>query len=166
MTSTHTPGPWVVHDHPTDPYQYGHHVTTADGLTVCSVTYQLPVSTPHGVEEATRVANARLIASAPEMLQALQMAESVYRNNCVNHGEPSSVLDAMQEVISKATGGARGMSEANTVPVSEDWIAAILQLLAEAANRLPNDEHELREVILDSLRQVVDTKAQSAEVGA
>ncbi len=74
MTSKHTPGPWVVHDHPTDPYQYGHHVTTADGLTVCSVTYQLPVSTPHGVEEATRVANAHLIAAAPEMLEALRAA--------------------------------------------------------------------------------------------
>lgn len=74
MTSKHTPGPWVVHDHPTDPYQYGHHVTTADGLTVCSVTYQLPVSTPHGVEEATRVANARLIAAAPELLEALTKA--------------------------------------------------------------------------------------------
>jgi len=36
------------------------------------VTYQLPVSTPHGVEEATRVANARLIAAAPELLAALQ----------------------------------------------------------------------------------------------
>ncbi|HEY8331537.1 MAG TPA: hypothetical protein VIO83_09455 [Pseudomonas sp.] len=75
MSSKHTPGPWAVHDHPTDPYQYGHHVTTEDGLTICSVTYQLPVSTPHGVEEATRVANARLIAAAPELLAELQRAQ-------------------------------------------------------------------------------------------
>ena len=32
------------------------------------------------------------------------LAESVYRQNCVNEGEPSSVLDAMQAAIAKATG--------------------------------------------------------------
>lgn len=51
-------------------------------------------------------ANARLIAAAPELLAALKMAESVYRNNVVKKGEPSSALDAMQRAIAKATGGA------------------------------------------------------------
>ena len=79
MTSKHTPGPWVVHDHPTDPYQYGHYVTTADGLTVCSVAHQLPGRSPHGAEEATRAANARLIAAAPELLEALEgLLDDVY----------------------------------------------------------------------------------------
>ena len=39
-----------------------------------------------------------------ELLKALMLAESVYRQNCVNEGEPSSVLDAMQAAIAKATG--------------------------------------------------------------
>lgn len=50
--------------------------------------------------------NARLIASAPEMLQALQFIESVYRKNVVKDGEPSSALAELQRVIAKATGSA------------------------------------------------------------
>ena len=49
-------------------------------------------------------ANARLIAAAPELLAALKMAESFYRHNVVKADEPSSVLDAMQAAIKKATG--------------------------------------------------------------
>ena len=47
--------------------------------------------------------DARLIAAAPEMLQALQLIECVYRKNVVKEGEPSSVLDELQRVIAKAT---------------------------------------------------------------
>lgn len=110
MTSKHTPGPWVVHDHPTDPYQYGHHVTTADGLTVCSVTYQLPVSTPHGVEEATRVANAHLIAAAPELLEALIKADQMFRDVGfiaeADRLRPGSLGSEIRDAIAKATGEA------------------------------------------------------------
>lgn len=67
----HTPGPWVVNQRPREPFEYGHHVMTEDGLTICSVTYQLPSRTPEGVEETKRIANARLIAAAPELLLAL-----------------------------------------------------------------------------------------------
>ncbi|ASS55881.1 hypothetical protein [Rhizobium leguminosarum] len=38
------------------------------------------------------------------LLEALKLAESVYRKNVVAPGEPSSVLDAMQAAISKAEG--------------------------------------------------------------
>jgi hypothetical protein len=61
------------------------------------------------VDPATQMpseANARLIAAAPELLEALQLVECVYRKNCVNEGEPSSVLDSMQAAIAKATGEA------------------------------------------------------------
>lgn len=37
-----------------------------------------------------------------EMLTALQLIESVYRQNCVAEGEPSSVLAELQRVIAKA----------------------------------------------------------------
>jgi hypothetical protein len=50
-------------------------------------------------------ANARLIAAAPEMLAALKLIESVYRQNAVaDVSEPSSVLDAVQAAIAKADG--------------------------------------------------------------
>lgn len=61
----HTPGEWSVHARP-DGSEYGHHVTS-HGLTICAVTYQLPDSNG----ESERIANARLIAAAPELLKAL-----------------------------------------------------------------------------------------------
>jgi hypothetical protein len=48
--------------------------------------------------------DARLIAAAPDLLAALKLAESVYRQNVVAAGEPSSVLDAMQAAIAQAEG--------------------------------------------------------------
>ena len=65
-----TPGPWEAHQRPASPIEYGHHVTTADGLTVCNVTYQLPARVDGEVVEVARIANARLIAAAPELLEA------------------------------------------------------------------------------------------------
>jgi len=101
MTSKHTPGPWVVHQRPREPYEHGHHVTTEDGLTICSVTYQLPSRTPMGVEETKRIANARLIAAAPDLLEAL--------SGCVEHMEHSTpqgqaAYEAARTAIAKATG--------------------------------------------------------------
>ncbi len=48
--------------------------------------------------------DARLIAAAPELLAALKLIESVYRQNVVVEGEPSSVLDAVQAAIANAEG--------------------------------------------------------------
>lgn len=112
MTSKHTPGPWVVHDHPTDPFQYGHHVTTADGLTVCGVTYQLMTSTPYGAEESTRVANARLIAAAPELLEALEGFVSCW-DAC---NSPLEFVSRARAAIAKVTGA----SPAPTVAPREE----------------------------------------------
>lgn len=100
MSSKHTPGPWAVHDHPTDPNQFGHHVTTVDGLTICSVTYQLPSGTAHGVEEATRVANARLIAAAPELLaiviRELRNGEQSHFEDWLERTCPSGDVEAVK----------------------------------------------------------------------
>lgn len=105
MSSKHTPGPWAVHDHPTDPNQFGHHVTTVDGLTICSVTYQLPVQTAKGAKEATRVANARLIAAAPEMFEALDTIGGLSR--ALRQGGPDpmdlqGLSDALEEAVDLA----------------------------------------------------------------
>ncbi|HFF6210396.1 hypothetical protein ACSMEB_08310 [Stenotrophomonas maltophilia] len=111
MSSKHTPGPWAVHDHPTDPNQFGHHVTTVDGLTICSVTYQLPVQTAKGAKEATRVANARLIAAAPELLAALVKAERLFREigfiAAADSARPESLWNEINNAIAKATDGAQ-----------------------------------------------------------
>ena len=77
--SGYTPGPWCVHERPVAPFNFGHHVTTNDGLTICSVTYQLPSAVEGEVVEATRIANARLIASAPDMRAALDRIDATLR---------------------------------------------------------------------------------------
>ena len=51
-----------------------------------------------------RNAMSRVIQQCDDLLSALKLVESVYRLNCVAHGEPSSVLDAMQAAIAKAEG--------------------------------------------------------------
>ncbi|HHA2912873.1 TPA: hypothetical protein ACOD97_000212 [Stenotrophomonas maltophilia] len=100
MTSKHTPGPWKwsgEYTHPCGKPAWtllGRHGLY--GILTCDQG-----SAPQDLNDE---ANARLIAAAPELLQALQLVECVYRKNCVNEGEPSSVLHSMQAAIAKATG--------------------------------------------------------------
>jgi len=83
-----TPGPWDVHE-------------TSQGLEIH------PLSDEHGLIVIADVqgapqneANARLIASAPELLEALQEAV-----DCLKHGEYHATLKMAQAAIAKATGG-------------------------------------------------------------
>lgn len=88
--SGHTKGPWHIGGNGLIVYSLG-------GYAICDV------KTFHGrVDDDT--ANASLIAAAPELLDAMRLMESVYRQNCVAVGEPSSVLDAAQAAIAKAEG--------------------------------------------------------------
>ncbi|MBN9410869.1 MAG: hypothetical protein J0H69_17125 [Burkholderiales bacterium] len=97
----HTPGPWMAHQRSSAPIEYGHYVTTIDGLTVCNVSYQLPVKIDGQAVEETRIANARLIAAAPELLEALLY----YRDECSGEEPSISVFQQMLErAISRATG--------------------------------------------------------------
>lgn len=94
----HTPGPWTV-DHPH--VRAAHTAAKNEGRhhSVASVSTNRRV---FATGEAT--ANAHLIAAAPDLYNALKLAECVYRKNVVAVGEPSSVLDAMQAAIAKAEG--------------------------------------------------------------
>ena len=86
MSEKYTPGPWKV------------------SMNLIKSNYDTVAQVFTHLVQGRNEANARLIAAAPELLKALMLAESVYRQNCVNEGEPSSVLDAMQAAIAKATG--------------------------------------------------------------
>lgn len=44
----------------------------------------------------------RIIAEMEAVMEALSLAEAVYRMNCVAPGEPSSILTALQEAIAHA----------------------------------------------------------------
>jgi hypothetical protein len=57
----HTPGPWHI-DHDDRPgMKWNHHICGSNGRAVCLITHS-----------ETADANARLIAAAPELLEALQ----------------------------------------------------------------------------------------------
>lgn len=84
--AAHTPGPWTLH--PTlgeklDPPQI-----YCNGSTVCTVDTSAP-------EPGERIANARLIAAAPEMLEALHESREAllnvnpsWRDNACANGTP------------------------------------------------------------------------------
>ncbi len=97
--SDHTPGPWWVQK---------------DGVTVCpprprGQTIICRVAPVH-MMRAEREANARLIASAPEMLKALQELDAMYR--CIAPDDPDGrdpalhpAWKACKAAIAKATRG-------------------------------------------------------------
>ena len=102
MSEKYTKGPWNANFTRFSRWVVGFHITDPKHGSlrpICEAYDKTGAMNPDEI-----AANARLISAAPELLEALMLAESVYRQNCVNEGEPSSVLDAMQAAILKATG--------------------------------------------------------------
>lgn len=86
---THTPGPWKVAD-------YGK--PRGDVIAVCKGLPQKPVAKAAGQQDPDeRMANARLIAAAPEMLDVLTRIRDSYR------GYIPDFVEAVNKVIDKAT---------------------------------------------------------------
>ena len=90
----HTPGPWVANEHDW--------VEIAAGGPIADVyegSHQ-PPSTWDVKALSTRTANARLIAAAPDMLEALKL---VWKNVRIEDAEAGM---AVAKAIAKATGAA------------------------------------------------------------
>ena len=86
-TTNHTPGPWII-----DRGQ----IRDTDGNSLASVPYSLG-----GTQDC---ANARLIAAAPDMFDALQGVVD-YLETFVCHDEQGRIaLSKAQETIAKAKG--------------------------------------------------------------
>lgn len=85
--SGHTPGPWTI--------QGNCSVKAPDGWTVA-------MAWPHPKVDGPMAKNARLIAAAPELLEALILARKAL------HGlaDPKFVSAVCDELITKATGAA------------------------------------------------------------
>lgn len=105
MTSTkHTPGPW----------ESGKAYNTSGGDLWYSVvhspakagTYHTPrAAEALGVSEEEALANARLIAAAPDLLDALVECLPDLKHYVATHGPgPDKRLDAVLAAIAKATG--------------------------------------------------------------
>lgn len=85
----HTPGPWKVNGN----IDWGRFCIDDEGGRPVATTEQR-----HGDHEFATNANARLIAAAPELLEALQAMFRTY-----NHGS-NAVLNKARAAITKATG--------------------------------------------------------------
>ena len=102
--SAHTPGPWFWADNVPDAPPHYRMIVDADGATVCD---------PSPMREA----DARLLAAAPALLEALKNCANVLAlalpsfddestDGKDSRDEVESVLDAARDAIERATGGA------------------------------------------------------------
>ena len=87
--SGHTPGPWVVLQNP-----MSHDCITSDDCRICD----MPRWDDEYAEEET--ANARLIAAAPDLLEALQAIEKYMRADF----DDMPMSGKARAAIAKATG--------------------------------------------------------------
>lgn len=88
----HTPGPWYVESTKTT-----HFVLNENEVVICHT------EDPMILGDAT--ANARLIAAAPELLEALYQAAKFFNVHASTPAE-FKLRDYLEDAIAKATGGA------------------------------------------------------------
>lgn len=86
----HTKGEWVIRNEQNN----GLFVALGDGDAIAKVFKENNTVT---LKEAN--ANAKLIAAAPELLEALQYLKDVFRNDMI----PKSAMDKIDNAIQKAT---------------------------------------------------------------
>lgn len=73
MTAQHTPGPWEFND--PAKFTQGHGKFSETAVYAPGNAFPWRMAEVQGPDQATEVANARLIAAAPELLAALRLAE-------------------------------------------------------------------------------------------
>jgi hypothetical protein len=101
--SKHTPGPWVVTDKDNG-IEFG--VDTAGGeWGICTVAGGAGETLKHDSQDAS-AANARLIAAAPELLDALKALVGLARMGAAPLSDYKAALRVADEAIAKATGTA------------------------------------------------------------
>lgn len=101
MKTSHTPGPWEVFDSMEDGDTYG--IDGADGSAVVYYGYR---NKEEGIPEK---ANARLIAAAPELLEALEALDNYVSNNLTTEYPTGVDINAAPfEVARAAIAKARG----------------------------------------------------------
>jgi len=97
MSNTFTPGPWTVTEKPNDPCCWTHHVETAerDPNPVFEGFAKSHIADVDGE------ANAKLIAAAPELLEALKQFVS---HSKVGQIYGATLIDEAAAAIAKAEG--------------------------------------------------------------
>lgn len=104
METKFTPGPWTFSTSP-EGWSNTIHVAQADGAPYTDGYSDVGyiIQTCRGEEESTQMANARLIAAAPDLLEALREMVSQFTKT------PSTLTDSLvrgkaHAAIAKATG--------------------------------------------------------------
>jgi hypothetical protein len=96
--SKHTPGPWVIRTAAT----YRSQIEAINGKGRADVVAR--ITTPKGGAEASD-ANARLIAAAPDMLEALEAIAPMLPHGAVdNDPQWAGAINAVRNAIKKARG--------------------------------------------------------------
>lgn len=91
----HTPGPWAAHEGTRDEFKLSRSERTDHAWVVCTDSNGLPIAE---MCLGTPSANARLIAAAPEMLQALKDFVKL------REGDLGPDLEPLKAAIKKAEG--------------------------------------------------------------
>jgi hypothetical protein len=102
--SKHTPGPWAFSTS-TNGWSYTINIFQADNATPTDGWSDVGyiIKTCEGEQQAIQHANARLIAAAPELLEALKDMLDGHEDACTGYGEGAA--DKARAAIAKATGG-------------------------------------------------------------
>lgn len=90
----HTPGPWR--------WSANCREVVAPGKSICRIDPGMLISF-HAPDESERLANAQLIAAAPDLLEALEIAEAFLARQPQTI-DVSGVLGEVQAAIAKAKG--------------------------------------------------------------
>ncbi len=98
MSAKHTTGPWVIHPDDDLHPEYSGHVMTRDGYAVADCILEWS-----SIEECEQIANARLIAAAPDLLEALRDCLRRIDDADETYGPDHAVTKA-RAAIAKATG--------------------------------------------------------------
>ena len=103
MTTKHTPGPWYVGS---GTYECRNIYSVASVTDDDGFTYQPIVASAEDDGIKCWDANARLIAAAPDLLEALQDVDALWTHHSVAHGNGkiSPLHEKVIAAIAKATG--------------------------------------------------------------
>ncbi|MVB00094.1 hypothetical protein GN330_22875 [Nitratireductor sp. CAU 1489] len=104
-THTHAPGPWEYND--PKKYTQGHGKFSETAVYAPGALFYWRMAEVQGPDEATEIATARLIAAAPDLLEALDwaIAEIEGRTRYDRERQFPDALSSARAALSKATGG-------------------------------------------------------------
>ncbi len=85
MSAKHSAGPWEAVGEPTYGSPYSYVTIKADGVTVASVGADYVTEDGDEILSPAAKANARLIAAAPDLLEALRGLMTVFPSDPIGH---------------------------------------------------------------------------------